>query len=115
MEGLERIYAGKKTVRLACIGSPSVTTGIPEVAYKSIAENRASSPAWMRLTGCPEPTTSVVNADSLGALHLFHGLSVTQGPNYALAKTLQLWRAMLSWEHVSFNNGPPAKTYSVTH
>lgn len=29
-----------------------------------------------------------------GTVHLFDGLVVQQGPNYALAKTMQMWRAM---------------------
>jgi hypothetical protein len=40
-----------------------------------------------------------------------------QGPNYALAKRLQRWRAIASWaasEPASFNVGPPAWTRSVT-
>lgn len=39
-----------------------------------------------------------------------------QGPNYALAKRLQQWRALVSYnknQQVSFRIAPPTKTYSV--
>mgnify|MGYP006146772113 CR=1 FL=1 len=44
------------------------------------------------------------------------GLSVQQGPNYALAKLLQRWRALVARDDgsvVSLTCGPPAKTDSV--
>lgn len=48
-----------------------------------------------------------------------NGLITFQGPNYALAKTLQQWRAMVAREAgkqiVSFNMTPPARTASVQH
>ena len=43
---------------------------------------------------------------------------IAQGPNYALAKRLQHWRAMLAWSAgcvVSSNVAPSTKTASVTH
>ena len=49
-------------------------------------------------------------------LHLVDGLSVAQGPNYALAKRLQHWRAMLAYEAghiVSTNIAPSTATLSV--
>mmetsp|Transcript_25015 Transcript_25015/g.35841 ORF Transcript_25015/g.35841 Transcript_25015/m.35841 type:complete len:581 (+) Transcript_25015:116-1858(+) len=47
---------------------------------------------------------------------VYNGLSETQGPNYALSKCMQQWRAMLanSQGHiVSANVSPPAKTQSM--
>jgi hypothetical protein len=51
-----------------------------------------------------------------GSLKLVDGLSVAQGPNYALAKRLQHWRAQLSYENgntVSSNVAPSTATLSV--
>jgi hypothetical protein len=51
-----------------------------------------------------------------GSLKLVDGLSVAQGPNYALAKRLQHWRAQLSYEGgctVSSNVAPSTATLSV--
>lgn len=51
-----------------------------------------------------------------GSLKLVDGLSVAQGPNYALAKRLQHWRAQLSYQAgctVSSNVAPSTATLSV--
>ena len=64
--------------------------------------------------------TAQGTAGEVPDLSVFNGLSVMQGPNYALAKTLQQWRAILAkrdYPHmrVSFNFAPPARTESMTH
>eukprot|EP00605_Chrysophyceae_sp_TOSAG23-4_P001425 GSChrysophyteH1.ASY1.ANO1.1553.1 assembled CDS len=49
-------------------------------------------------------------------LKIVDGLSVAQGPNYALAKRLQHWRAMIAYEEghvVSSNIAPSTATLSV--
>jgi hypothetical protein len=51
-----------------------------------------------------------------GSLKIVDGLSVAQGPNYALAKRLQHWRAQLAYENgntVSSNVAPSTATLSV--
>lgn len=51
-----------------------------------------------------------------GSLKIVDGLSVAQGPNYALAKRLQHWRAQLAFERgnvVSSNVAPSTATLSV--
>tara|TARA_R110002050_G_scaffold184332_2_gene317804 strand:+ start:681 stop:1244 length:564 start_codon:yes stop_codon:yes gene_type:complete len=58
------------------------------------------------------------NEDSGADVYLHNGLVNFQGPNYALAKSLQNWRAILlhhSGAQVSANYAPPAKTNSVMH
>merc|ERR1712137_880996 len=52
--------------------------------------------------------------------HCFHGFVTMQGPNYALAKTMQNWRAILTRfgsaaGTVSVIMGPPTRTASVMH
>lgn len=51
-----------------------------------------------------------------GSIYLVDGLSRAQGPNYALAKRLQHWRAMVEYHAghtVSSNIAPSTKTLSV--
>ena len=51
-----------------------------------------------------------------GKVKLIDGLSVAQGPNYALAKRLQHWRAIVAYEDkhtVSSNIAPSTSTLSV--
>ena len=48
-------------------------------------------------------------------IYLHHGFVTAQGPNYALAKTAQVWRAMVSKNYPSFCVGPITKTASVCH
>lgn len=55
-------------------------------------------------------------SDGSAAIWLVDGLSVAQGPNYALAKRLQHWRAMIAYENgntVSSNIAPSTATLSV--
>ena len=50
------------------------------------------------------------------SISLVDGLSVAQGPNYALAKRLQHWRAVVAFEAgqtVSSNIAPSTATLSV--
>jgi hypothetical protein len=51
-------------------------------------------------------------------VHLIDGLSVAQGPNYALAKRMQHWRAVIEYEKgatVSSMVAPSTATLSVIH
>lgn len=53
-----------------------------------------------------------------GEYYLVNGISVAQGPNYALAKRLQHWRAIIARENgciVSSNIAPATSTASVVH
>ena len=50
-------------------------------------------------------------------IRLLNGLASIQGPNYALTKTAQQWRAMVcrfdGGHSVSANHGPPTRTLSM--
>lgn len=53
-----------------------------------------------------------------GEYYLVNGISVAQGPNYALAKRMQHWRAIIAREKgciVSSNIAPATSTVSVVH
>ena len=57
-----------------------------------------------------------VPTDDGSSLKLVDGISVAQGPNYAIAKRLQHWRAMIAYEAghtVSSNIAPSTATLSV--
>ena len=71
----------------------------------------ASQGAWL----VPNVWRETVNDKEY---NLVDGLSVAQGPNYALAKRLQHWRAVLAYENgniVSSNVAPSTATASVVH
>ena len=70
----------------------------------------------------PPITLNSINpaaADQSKEMFMFNGISITQGPNYMLAKTLQNWRAMVAREdnkcRVSVNMAPMSSTESVMH
>lgn len=53
-----------------------------------------------------------------GPFYLVNGISVAQGPNYALAKRMQHWRAIIARSKgctVSSNIAPATSTVSVVH
>merc|ERR1711971_1153813 len=59
-----------------------------------------------------------VEQDSGEPLYVIDGIAVAQGPNYALAKRLQHWRAVLAFSDghvVSSNVAPSTATESLVH
>ena len=109
MQGLQRHFPST-LVRLAYLGSNSCCCAVSEDAYRSVPVNRGAAPWPIRLTGCPAPETSSVADDSSTSVKLVHPWLETQGPNYALAKTLQ-WggtgRVVSSSRAVSKHNSCP--------
>jgi hypothetical protein len=74
--------------------------------------NLISFGKFLKKNACAPLTTN----DSSKTLKIVDGLSVAQGPNYALAKRLQHWRAMIAFEEghiVSSNIAPSTATLSV--
>lgn len=105
--------AEKRKAALAYIASPAVDCLLPAGCLEAMEANREKAPWWQRMTGAPAPKVS-----SLKMSNVYHGFVVAQGPNYALAKTLQNWRCFLAREAgnvVSANIGPPSRTESVMH
>lgn len=109
-------------VRLAYLGSNSCPVVVGREAVVAMGINRKESPFWMRMSWGQAPGVSVCEKTGI---QLVHGLSELQGPNYALAKTLQFLRAMVYQVSssssnnfqggipVSFNVAPACKTASV--
>lgn len=68
------------------------------------------------LFGLKHNTMKPAKADDGSDVYLVDGIAVAQGPNYALAKRLQHWRAMLAYEAgctVSSSIAPSTATASV--
>lgn len=82
--------------------SNATTSFLP---YRLLAAISVLKPNMFHETKCPDRV-------------VLDALAVEQGPNYALAKLLQRFRAMVSHRSgavVSVTNGPPALTDSVMH
>jgi len=78
-----------------------------ELAVRGVTAGRFYNPAY----------TELVEGEDGESMGVADALVSQQGPNYALAKRLQRWRAIDSWrvgEQASFNVAPPAWTTSVT-
>jgi len=116
----------RKDTKVAFLCTPTDLHVITDDAHKAAKANYgwhvgrlvelffqvASLGKVLRKNACkPLPTS---RADK--TLKIVDGLSVAQGPNYALAKRLQHWRAMVAYEAghvVSSNIAPSTATLSV--
>ncbi|KAL1526412.1 hypothetical protein AB1Y20_015124 [Prymnesium parvum] len=105
---------GLGRLSLAYIQTPSLPYLIPADAHAASRAAYARSPfRWLRLRA---NARAPVRGDG-GALRYVHeGTIPLQGPNYALAKTAQLWRAVVARHEglaVSVNIAPAARTASM--
>jgi hypothetical protein len=84
---------------------------------------RKAAPCWQRALGQAsgsllQPTVFTPLAAGKDGACLLRAVSTMQGPNYALAKLVQRWRAIAArgaGQLVSINVGPGARTASVMH
>ncbi|HTW02615.1 MAG TPA: hypothetical protein VMF87_20085 [Streptosporangiaceae bacterium] len=116
-----RLQAARDDLALAFLATPTDVYAVPAEAVAHSARAYASRPRTVRLAGRPLRTLSggrllrrayVPGADP----GVCDSLVSQQGPNYALAKRLQRWRATLAREAgatVSLNIAPPTRTRSV--
>uniref|UniRef100_A0A7S0MV08 Uncharacterized protein n=1 Tax=Pyramimonas obovata TaxID=1411642 RepID=A0A7S0MV08_9CHLO len=108
---------------LAYLASPATCYPIPKEACEDAAARHAAAPWWHGPTsllfgGWAKATCPEVRGEAGVSHHMYNGLSVIQGPNYALAKTLQNWRCVVAvseGRQVSANMAPASKTDSVMH
>ena len=121
-------HRGKGT-SIAFLCTPTDLHVIPKEAADAAAANAAAAPLWQRtisaLCGAlcgpraplrPNALPPVKTKDSTD-IYYVDGISYAQGPNYALAKRLQHWRAIVQREAghtVSSNIAPSTATLSVT-
>jgi hypothetical protein len=116
-----RLQAARGDLALAFLATPTDVYAVPAEAVAYSAREYASRPRASKLAGRPLRTLSggrllrrayVPGADP----GICDSLVSQQGPNYALAKRLQRWRAAVAREAgatVSLNIAPPTRTRSV--
>mmetsp|Transcript_17941 Transcript_17941/g.21486 ORF Transcript_17941/g.21486 Transcript_17941/m.21486 type:complete len:509 (+) Transcript_17941:123-1649(+) len=120
---LQEVCSARKDTFLAYLGTPSIAYPFPKAAYDDALARGKSAPWW-------HGPVSVLTwgLKSVKGVHkpiekypeymMINAFSVVQGPNYALAKTMQNWRccvARAAGHGVSVNITPVAKTVSVMH
>jgi len=110
---------------VAFLCTPTDIHVIPDAAYSAAKANLAWHPGKMLesliniLSGGKFLRKNVlppITAKDGSSIKIVDGLSVAQGPNYALAKRLQHWRAMIEYDAghtVSTNIAPSTATLSV--
>jgi hypothetical protein len=124
------LMAVRSTAGVAFLGTPTDATLIPAEAH------RASRDAWeqgmltatgpfealVRLLTCGKRlrpnAREPLKTPNKKPFYLMDGYSVAQGPNYALAKRLQHWRAMVAFSEgrvASTRVAPSTATTSVMH
>ena len=116
-----RLQAERDDVALAFLATPTDVFAVPAEAVAQSARAYAGRPLAVKLAGRPLRTLSggrllrrayVPGADP----GISDCLVAQQGPNYALAKRMQRWRASVAREAgttVSLNVAPPTRTRSV--
>jgi hypothetical protein len=116
-----RLQAARSDLALAFLATPTDAYAVPAEAVAHSVRAYASRPRAAKLAGRPLRTLSagrllrrayVPGADP----GICDSLVSQQGPNYALAKRLQRWRATVARETattVSLNIAPPTRTRSV--
>ncbi len=117
-----RLQAERRDVALAFLATPTDVFAVPADAVAQSACAYAARSAMAKLGGWPLRTLSggrlLRPAYPPGAdPGICEGLVPQQGPNYALAKRLQRWRATVARDGgvtVSMNVAPPTRTRSVT-
>jgi hypothetical protein len=121
-----RLAAQRRDITLAMLATPTDACAVPAGALK-MADARFAARGLVAKLACAatagrafarngewlaaEPATD----DALGGI--VDAIVVQQGPNYLLAKRIQLWRALVARStgtRVSFRIAPPALTKSVT-
>jgi hypothetical protein len=106
---------------LLYIDTPSHVHFVSPKIRATSEEYRKKAPAGLKILkslGFAKAPKYISTYDS-SDWEIHDGLSIQQGPNYAVAKFLQRWRAIIAraefGSRVSITTGPPAKTYSVMH
>lgn len=107
---------------IAFLCTPTDIHVIPAAATEAMKKNEANSSIGQKIISALPGSWLTKNAerpittDNGKTLHYVDGLSVAQGPNYALAKRMQHWRAIVAHENgitVSSNIAPSTATKSV--
>ena len=119
---MSALCAARKDTSLAFLCTPTDLHVIPAAASAAAAAAYAAPPAWLSAASALSSALGLgwLAPNALPPVHGLHyvdGLSIAQGPNYALAKRLQHWRAVVAragGHRVSSNVAPSTATKSVT-
>jgi len=135
MDAIMKELADVRRASLAFLGTPTDVHLVPAAAHAAAAAAWRRAPLWQHAlrwfsggTFCRRNARRPVHADGVGGvgaaaaaapepMHVADALVNAQGPNYALAKRVQHWRAMVAREQgciVSSNVAPATRTASVT-
>mmetsp|Transcript_1300 Transcript_1300/g.2391 ORF Transcript_1300/g.2391 Transcript_1300/m.2391 type:complete len:533 (-) Transcript_1300:30-1628(-) len=118
---------GKKEIMVASLCTPTDCFVVPQEAYAAQLENLKSAPvadkAFNTLSGgkwCVKNARRPVKASNSSAeYYICDEIARPQGPNYTLAKRIQIWRSIVAREDfgcsVSANVAPATATQSVVH
>jgi len=120
---MQGVCDARKDTRLAFLCTPTDVHMIPKEAHEAAKSNLKSAPFWQKLlmsVGANSLRSNVVpaikNVHTGKDYYLVDGITVAQGPNYALAKRMQHWRCIVARDAgftVSTNIAPSTKTSSV--
>lgn len=119
---IERLCTANEGVSIAFLQTPTDCHVISEEAWRAAKENLKKAPLWQKLFGSLSSSFMIPNVEppvktSTGdTIYIVNGLVVQQGPNYALAKRIQHWRAVIARDAghaVSTNVAPSTATKSV--
>ena len=117
---ISKLAAERKEKTMACfLCTPTDDHVVPAATAEAVRKNQKNSPLWQKIIRAVMPKKYTIRSNKPveeGGLHCVRAISVAQGPNYALAKRLQHWRAMLlhtAGHAVSSNVAPSTRTASV--
>lgn len=122
MDYIATTVASRREVVHAYLGSPAMPYTISAEAHLAASQRHAEKSILNRIlrlqsNALPE-ISAQTEAGEVYTAYVTDGVVNFQGPNYALAKTIQMWRAVLaraSGQRVSLNMAPPSRTHSVQH
>jgi len=116
-----RLQAARPDVTLAFLATPTDVFAVPGDAVEQSRRAYAARPAAVKMASLPLRALSggrllrrAYLTDAVPGIN--DSLVAQQGPNYALAKRLQRWRATVARQDgatVSLNVAPPTRTRSV--
>lgn len=116
---MQRVCEQKKDTMLCFLCTPTDDHVITQEAWDAAKANYANAPFWQKILanfGMKKNVVPKITSDAGQPLYVVDAISVAQGPNYALAKRIQHWRAMVAFSNgcwVSSNVAPSSRTASV--
>ena len=117
---MEKVCNLRKDTSIAFLCTPTDVHVIPKEAHDAAAANYKSAPGWQKalepISGKANLVPNALAPVEESGIYLVDGIVANQGPNYALAKRIQHWRAVIAHSKghvVSSNVAPSTATKSV--